>query len=100
MLERPDLKSLKRDYHLISIIGSQSSGKSTLLNELFNTTFDVQSRKERIGQTTKGIWFSVDPKHNIFIFDVEGSDSNERQDTRTVFRSLLRKSRGATHCSR
>lgn len=91
MLSRPEIKSLKRDYHLLSIIGSQSSGKSTLLNELFHTTFEVQSRKERIGQTTKGIWFSVDPQHNMFIFDVEGSDSNERQDTRTVHLEPLRK---------
>ena len=30
-----------KDYSIISIIGSQSSGKSTLLNKLFETNFEV-----------------------------------------------------------
>jgi GTPase Era involved in 16S rRNA processing len=62
----------------VSIIGSQSSGKSTLLNEIFHTSFEVLQRRVK-GQTTKGIWFSVDPAQHMFIFDVEGSDANERK---------------------
>ena len=30
-----------KDYAIISIIGSQSSGKSTLLNKMFDTNFEV-----------------------------------------------------------
>jgi len=33
----------------------------------------------RVGQTTKGIWYSVDTASNIIVLDVEGSDSNERE---------------------
>jgi GTPase Era involved in 16S rRNA processing len=72
----------KKQYQIVSIIGSQSSGKSTLLNSLFNTDFEVLNRAQRIGQTTKGIWFSVESS-NIIVLDVEGSDSNEREE-RTV----------------
>jgi GTPase Era involved in 16S rRNA processing len=72
-----------KSYQILSIIGSQSSGKSTLLNALFGTDFDVLNRMQRVGQTTKGIWFSVESASNIVILDVEGSDSNEREE-RTV----------------
>ena len=44
-LKEEPMKSWKQDYHVMSIIGSQSSGKSTLLNELFQTGFDVLNRK-------------------------------------------------------
>jgi protein SEY1 len=64
-----------KQYQIVSIIGSQSSGKSTLLNALFGTDFDVLNRQQRVGQTTKGIWFSVESPSNIIILDVEGSDS-------------------------
>src|SRR4051812_37707712 len=45
------------NYHLISVFGSQSTGKSTLLNYLFATEFGVMSETDR-RQTTKGIWMS------------------------------------------
>jgi GTPase Era involved in 16S rRNA processing len=35
------------NYHLISVFGSQSTGKSTLLNQLFGTQFGVMSEQER-----------------------------------------------------
>lgn len=73
----------QKQYQIVSIIGSQSSGKSTLLNSLFGTDFEVLNRRQRVGQTTKGIWFSVETPSNIIILDVEGSDSNEREE-RTV----------------
>ena len=41
------------DYHLIAVFGSQSTGKSTLLNGLFGTSFDVMDETVR-KQTTKG----------------------------------------------
>lgn len=80
------------NYHLISVFGSQSTGKSTLLNHLFGTEFDIMSETER-KQTTKGIWMSVNKRdhsdggtgsevqkmaNNILVMDVEGTDGRER----------------------
>lgn len=71
------------NYHLISVFGSQSTGKSTLLNNLFGTEFSVMSESER-RQTTKGIWMSKNKKgagtmaDNILVMDVEGTDGRER----------------------
>lgn len=76
------------NYHLISVFGSQSTGKSTLLNHLFGTEFGVMSESER-RQTTKGIWMSNNKKgnvegatkqmaDNILVMDVEGTDGRER----------------------
>lgn len=46
-----------REYAILAIIGCQSSGKSTLWNELFQTNFPVLDA-ERSGRqrTTLGIW--------------------------------------------
>ncbi|EDO17445.1 hypothetical protein Kpol_1037p42 [Vanderwaltozyma polyspora DSM 70294] len=78
------------NYHVISVFGSQSSGKSTLLNILFNTSFDTMDAQIKRQQTTKGIWVAhsnellsnvdVNPedKSDLFILDVEGSDGLER----------------------
>lgn len=74
------------NYHLISVFGSQSTGKSTLLNSLFGTEFSVMSETER-RQTTKGIWMSKNKREesggakmadNILVMDVEGTDGRER----------------------
>ncbi|KAK4580296.1 Dynamin-like GTPase that mediates homotypic ER fusion [Recurvomyces mirabilis] len=75
------------NYHLISVFGSQSTGKSTLLNYLFGTRFGVMSEQER-RQTTKGIWMSRNKNEggekgkgmaeNILVMDVEGTDGRER----------------------
>lgn len=44
-------------YKSIAIIGCQSSGKSTLLNILFDTNFEELNQDSRgMAQTTKGIW--------------------------------------------
>lgn len=77
------------DYHVISVFGSQSSGKSTLLNALFHTQFDTMNAKVKRQQTTKGIWLghttriatlenSLTPVKDLFVLDVEGSDGAER----------------------
>ena len=34
------------DYKTVAVIGCQSSGKSTLLNLLFDTTFDVMDESQ------------------------------------------------------
>lgn len=81
--------SINNNYHIISVFGSQSTGKSTLLNRLFNTLFDVMDESNR-QQTTKGIWMAHSPlvtvpsglksksADEIFVIDVEGSDGRER----------------------
>lgn len=76
------------NYHLISVFGSQSTGKSTLLNHLFGTEFGVMSESDR-KQTTRGIWMSRNKRahsdgvaknmaDNILVMDVEGTDGRER----------------------
>jgi protein SEY1 len=75
------------NYHLVSVFGSQSTGKSTLLNYLFGTNFGVMNEEER-QQTTKGIWLAKNQKggsgeagsmaENILVMDVEGTDGQER----------------------
>lgn len=83
------------NYHIVSVFGSQSTGKSTLLNRLFGTHFDVMDEEKR-QQTTKGIWFSHanyiasanenipnnkrTNDNNIYVLDVEGVDGRERAD--------------------
>ncbi|KAK9475059.1 RHD3/Sey1 [Dipodascopsis tothii] len=64
-------------YHLISVFGSQSTGKSTLLNALFGTRFDVMDEARR-RQTTKGIWMARAAAGELLVMDVEGTDGRER----------------------
>ncbi|ETW16247.1 hypothetical protein PFMG_00187 [Plasmodium falciparum IGH-CR14] len=96
------LNDLGFSYNVIAVLGSQSSGKSTLLNNLFKTSFDVMNTKQGHSQTTKGLWLSYDKfddetnnsssffklkKKNkpTLILDVEGTDSKERGDNRLTF---------------
>lgn len=73
------------DYKTVGIIGCQSSGKSTLLNLLFDTRFNVMDKKKGRGQTTRGIWFSFDIDKRVLVLDVEGTDSKERGEDRFKF---------------
>ena len=72
-------------YQTIGIIGCQSSGKSTLLNHVFNTNFEIMSDDIGRAQTTKGIWLAINKEFNTLIIDVEGTDSKERGDDRVKF---------------
>ena len=72
-------------YQTIGIIGCQSSGKSTLLNNVFGTNFEVMSDDVGRAQTTKGIWIAINKEFNTIILDVEGTDSKERGDDRLKF---------------
>ncbi|KXN90981.1 Protein SEY1 [Leucoagaricus sp. SymC.cos] len=71
------------DYNIVAVFGSQSTGKSTLLNRLFGTTFDVMDESKR-QQTTKGmlfcigIWMCRGKAMNVMVMDVEGTDGRER----------------------
>ncbi|KAF9529256.1 protein SEY1 [Crepidotus variabilis] len=64
-------------YNIVSVFGSQSTGKSTLLNRLFGTTFDVMDETRR-QQTTKGIWMCRGKDMSVMVMDVEGTDGRER----------------------
>jgi hypothetical protein len=64
-------------YDVVSVFGSQSTGKSTLLNRLFGTSFDVMDESQR-QQTTKGIWMCPSAYSSTLVMDVEGTDGRER----------------------
>ncbi|KAI7880440.1 root hair defective 3 GTP-binding protein [Lichtheimia hyalospora FSU 10163] len=64
-------------YNVVAVFGSQSTGKSTLLNRLFGTSFDVMDENQR-SQTTKGIWMSRGRGMHVLVMDVEGTDGRER----------------------
>lgn len=64
-------------YDVVAVFGSQSTGKSTLLNRLFGTSFDVMDESKR-QQTTKGIWMCPSTFSPTIVMDVEGTDGRER----------------------
>lgn len=77
------------DYKTVAVIGCQSSGKSTLLNLLFDTTFEVMDESKGRQQTTKGIWLNRNLNGNLLVLDIEGTDSKERGEQRMVRSSFL-----------
>ncbi|XP_011014500.1 PREDICTED: protein ROOT HAIR DEFECTIVE 3 homolog 2-like isoform X2 [Populus euphratica] len=74
-------------YAIVAIIGSQSSGKSTLMNQTFHTNFEEMNAYNGRSQTTKGIWIAkctdIDPF--TIAMDFEGTDSAQRGEDDTVF---------------
>lgn len=52
------LAAVGMNYHVVGVFGGQSSGKSTLLNHLFGTDFQMLDEKVRRGQTTKGAFMA------------------------------------------
>ncbi|KAG2210994.1 hypothetical protein INT47_000154 [Mucor saturninus] len=64
-------------YDVVAVFGSQSTGKSTLLNRLFGTSFAEMDENQR-KQTTKGIWLSRGRGMHVLVMDVEGTDGRER----------------------
>ena len=80
------LSSLGDEYGLVSVIGAQSSGKSTLLNMMFGTPFAVMDASAGRSQTTQGLWLSRDGEASDWlVLDVEGNDSRERGEDHTAF---------------
>ncbi|KAF4373690.1 hypothetical protein G4B88_030033 [Cannabis sativa] len=75
-------------YAVVSIMGPQSSGNSTLLNNLFNTNFKEMDAFRGRSQTTKGIWLAkcagIEPC--TLVMDLEGTDGRERGEDDTAFR--------------
>ncbi|KAI3772903.1 hypothetical protein L6452_04097 [Arctium lappa] len=74
-------------YAVVSIMGPQSSGKSTLLNHLFHTNFQEMDAFKGRSQTTKGIWMArctgIEPC--TVVMDLEGTDGRERGEDDTAF---------------
>ncbi|XP_015069954.1 protein ROOT HAIR DEFECTIVE 3 isoform X3 [Solanum pennellii] len=74
-------------YAVVSIMGPQSSGKSTLLNHLFHTNFREMDAYKGRSQTTKGIWMArcagIEPC--TLVMDLEGTDGRERGEDDTAF---------------
>nr|PVC53221.1 hypothetical protein MACL_00000216 [Theileria orientalis] len=78
------------NFNVLTILGSQSSGKSHLLNSLFSSKFQTMDSSKGHSQTTKGIWASLLlPKERsanaVVVFDSEGTDSRERGEGRLTF---------------
>ncbi|CDO99393.1 unnamed protein product [Coffea canephora] len=80
------LAAVSRPVAVVSVFGVQSTGKSTLMNSLFSTKFNVMDASQGMHQTTKGIWVAKFPLpnpnggHEILAIDTEGSDGIERED--------------------
>ncbi|KAM1359493.1 hypothetical protein ACFX11_046476 [Malus domestica] len=74
-------------YTAVAIIGPQSSGKSTLLNHLFDTNFKEMDHRIGRFQTTKGIWIvkGLSTGRFTLIIDIEGTDGRERGEDDTAF---------------
>ncbi|XP_042756298.1 protein ROOT HAIR DEFECTIVE 3 isoform X1 [Lactuca sativa] len=74
-------------YAVVAIMGPQSSGKSTLLNNLFHTNFREMDAYRGRSQTTKGIWMArcVGIEPCTIVMDLEGTDGRERGEDDTAF---------------
>ena len=76
-------------YQVVAIMGPQSSGKSTLLNHVFGTDFQMMDESRGRSQTTKGVWLAKSPKDNAYgptlVMDLEGTDGRERGEDDTKF---------------
>ncbi|GER55643.1 protein ROOT HAIR DEFECTIVE 3 homolog [Striga asiatica] len=67
-------------YAVVAIMGPHSSGKSTLLNNLFFTNFREMDAFRGRSQTTKGIWIAkaVGIEPFTVVMDSKGTDGCER----------------------
>ena len=87
-IERTGVEHSGVDYTVVSIMGPQSSGKSTLMNHVFGTKFDEMDALSGRQQTTHGIWLAQSPKvasPHTLVMDLEGSDGRERGEDDTSF---------------
>jgi nicotinamide riboside kinase len=79
-----------KKYAVMSIMGPQSSGKSTLMNHAFGTSFREMDELSGRRQTTKGVWMAIaeqsdDNNNNTIVLDLEGSDGRERGEDDQTF---------------
>ncbi|KAH1041126.1 hypothetical protein AAZX31_09G021300 [Glycine max] len=82
-----NLASCGLSYAVVAIMGPQSSGKSTLMNHLFHTSFREMDAFRGRSQTTKGIWIAkcVGIEPSTIAMDLEGTDGRERGEDDTAF---------------
>ncbi|CAI9101957.1 OLC1v1000131C1 [Oldenlandia corymbosa var. corymbosa] len=68
----------------VSVIGLQSSGKSTLLNRCFFANFQEMNARQGRHQTTRGVWVAKcslpGGDQKILVIDTEGTDGLEREN--------------------
>ncbi|KAL3507432.1 hypothetical protein ACH5RR_032814 [Cinchona calisaya] len=78
--ENLNLAAVVSPVSVVSIIGGQSSGKSTLLNCMFGTKFPEMDAASGRFQATKGIWVEKISSQEgcTLVIDTEGSDGKER----------------------
>ncbi|GAB2228013.1 hypothetical protein Droror1_Dr00009842 [Drosera rotundifolia] len=69
-------------YGIVAIMGPQSSGKSTLLNHLYDTDFKEMDTSGERQQTTQGIWLGkgVGIGPLMLVLDLEGLDGLEGRE--------------------
>ena len=60
----------EESYAVVSIMGPQSSGKSTLMNKLFATPFNVMDASQGRSQTTLGIWAAKAQDLPLIVLDL------------------------------
>lgn len=86
-MKEVNLRECGLSYAVVSIMGPQSSGKSTLLNHLFKTNFREMDAFRGRSQTTKGIWMAkcVGIEPTTIVMDLEGTDGRERGEDDTAF---------------
>lgn len=77
------------NFGVVSVIGPQSSGKSTLLNALFGSCFDVLDEKIGRQRTTRGVWLQEAPAApGVLLLDVQGTDSREAGEAGRTFEKM------------
>lgn len=87
-----------RAYQVVAIMGPQSSGKSTLMNHVFGTSFQEMNHELGRSQTTKGVWVAMGTPANAssgsgsssgsfptLVMDLEGTDGRERGEADAAF---------------
>lgn len=84
-LAKNKIAQLGFDYNVTAIMGPQSSGKSTLLNLLFGTSFRTMDAHQGRYQVTQGVWLGRDDARGIVVMDLEGTDSRERGEDAASF---------------
>eukprot|EP00775_Hariotina_reticulata_P006126 gene6126-6365_t len=87
-IDHSGIHDARTNYQIVAIMGPQSSGKSTLMNYVFGTTFVEMDAMTGRQQTTKGVWMAKSPKVSeicTIVLDLEGSDGRERGEDDTNF---------------
>ncbi|KAA8495572.1 Protein SEY1-like [Porphyridium purpureum] len=60
------MRACASEYAVVAVVGSQSSGKSTLLNDVFGTQFPVlDAPLHGRRRTTQGVWLAYSPLQNL-----------------------------------